>query len=98
MCDSTRENYDPSQPVCDNQGDFNIAFRKALEHNTRETYKKSKPWLYVSLVLWVVFFVWAVMLGMQVPAGPNRILHLVFAMMFSPVYVISYYLMGMKEH
>ena len=90
------ENYDPSQPVCDNQDDFNHAFRKALEYNNKENYKKNKPWMYVSLVLWIIFFIWAIMLAMKMPQGPERVVHLVFAMVFSPLYVISYYLGAMN--
>ena len=94
---STQEHYDPSKPVCDNQADFNKAFHKALEHNNRENYKKSKPWMYVSVLLWVIFFVWALMLAMKVTPGPERQVHLVFAMIFSPVYVLSYYLGMMQQ-
>lgn len=87
------ENYDPSKPVCDNQSDFNIAVRKALKYNMKEDMKKAKPWIYVYMVLWAIFFVWAVIIAMKVaPAGAERTEHLVFAMVFSPIYVIAYYL------
>lgn len=87
-----RENYDPAQPVCQNQADFNQAFREALKFNAKENMKEAKPWVYVYLALWVIFFVWAVMLAQQVPAGPARTLHMLFAVLCGPVYVLAYYL------
>lgn len=86
------EKYDPSKPVCDNQDDFNQAVRKALKNNYKEEMKKVRPWIFVYMVLWLIFFVWAVLLAMQIPAGPERVEHLVFAMVFSPIYVLAYYL------
>lgn len=91
------ENYNSSAPVCDNQQDFNVAFRKALKHNMKEDVKKMGVWLYIYMILWLVFFVWALCIAMKVaPSGPDRTLHLVFAMVFSPIYVIAYYL-GMMQ-
>jgi len=87
-----REGYDPNSNVCTNQDDFNEAFRKALKYNDKENMKKAKPWVYVYVVLWVIFFIWAIMLAMQVPPGPERIEHLIFAIVFSPAYVLAYYL------
>lgn len=82
--------------VCDNQNDFNVAVKNALKYNVKETEKKMKPYIYVMLVLGVIFLVWAILLAMQVAPGPGRVVHLVFAMMFSPMYVIAYYL-GMLQ-
>lgn len=86
------ENYDPNKPVCDNQDTFSQAFRKAIKYNDKENLKKAKPWVYIYLVLWIVFFVWAILLAMQVPSGPDRVEHIVFAMVLGPVYVLAYYL------
>jgi hypothetical protein len=86
------ENYDPNSNVCVNQSDFNVAFRKAIKHNNKENMKKAKPWVYVYLVLWLIFFIWAIMLAMQVPAGPQRTMHIVFAVVAAPAYVLAHYL------
>lgn len=84
--------------VCDNQNDFNQAVRSALKYNMKEDVKKSKPWIYIYLVLYLVFFVWAIMLAMQVNGShAERIEHLVFAIVFSPVYVVAYYLCMMGK-
>lgn len=86
------EYYDPNSDVCSNQSDFNMAFKNAIKYTNDENMKKARPWLYVYLGLWTVFFVWAILLAMKVQAGPERVEHLVFAIVFSPVYVIAYYL------
>lgn len=83
--------------VCNTQDDFNVAFDKALKQNNKDAMKKSRPWIYVYMTLWMIFFIWALVLAMQVAPGPNRIVHLVFAMAFSPVYVIAHYLGALGE-
>mgnify|MGYP003515370022 FL=1 len=85
------ENYTGAN-VCNTQDDFNVAFHKAIKQNNKDNEKKYKPWMYVYITVWMILFVWALILAMQVSPGANRIVHLVFAMVFSPVYVISYYL------
>jgi len=92
------EHYDPSKPVCDNQADFDIAFRKAITYNNKQSEKKAKPWMYVYLVLWLIFIVWALLLAMQVAPGHERIEHLVFAIVFSPVYVLAYYVGALSSN
>jgi succinate-acetate transporter protein len=86
------EYYDPHKPVCDNQADFNYAFRHALKYNSEQNMKRAKPWIYVYLLLWMIFFVWAVLLAMKASTGPDRVIHLVLAVLFSPLYVLSHYL------
>ena len=88
----TQENYDPKQPVCNNQDDFNQAFQQALKETAKDDLKKNRTYLIVYMVLWVIFFLWALFLAMQVPPGDGRTIHLVFAMLASPVYVLSHYL------
>ncbi len=78
--------------VCDNQDDFNKAFRKAIKYNNKQNWKDGKPWAYVYLGLWLVFFIWAILLAMQVQDPRGRVIHLVFAIVASPVYVLAFYL------
>lgn len=87
-----RENYDPSKPVCDNQDDFNVAVREAIKYNNKQDMKKVQGVLGVWLALYVIFFVWAVILALKVQNPEHRIVHLVFAMIASPIYVLAYYL------
>ncbi len=90
--DDYMENYDPNKPVCDNQDDFNKAFRKAVKYNNKKANKKAQPWMIAYLVLWAIFLVWAVMLAMKVAPGPQRVMHLTFAFLFAPAYVLATYL------
>lgn len=90
--DTEYEYYDPNKPVCDNQDDFNHAFRKAIKNNNQENMEKARPWLYVYMVLWMIFLIWALLLAMKVPAGQERVLHVFFALVASPAYVLAYYL------
>lgn len=78
-----------SKSICDSQDSFNVALRSGLKYNSDENLNEAKPWLYVYVVLWVIFLLWAMMLAMQVPAGSERVLHVVFAIVFSPIYVIA---------
>jgi hypothetical protein len=89
---NVQERYDPSKPVCDNQDDFNIAFRKAIKDAEEVNLKEGKPWIVMFSIFWLIFLVWGIMLAMKVPQGPERVEHLVFAMAFGPVYVIANYL------
>lgn len=86
------EYYDPDKPVCDNQPDFNIALREAIHNNAKENLRTDLPWMYVYTVIWMVFFIWALILAMKVANGQERVIHIVFAISFAPVYVLSYYL------
>lgn len=86
-----RERYDPNQPVCNNQDDFNQAFVKAIKYTGDQQFKKAGAWVYVFVGLMLVFFVWAVLLAMKAPAD-QRVVHLIFAVIFAPAYVISYYI------
>lgn len=91
-----RENYNPNAPVCDNQADFNQAFHEAVKYNRKKEMNKDKPWMYVYVVLWLIFFVWAIVIAMKVSTGNDRTIHLVFAILFAPAYVLAYYL-GMMD-
>ena len=90
------ENYDPNKPVCDNQDDFNQALQAGIKYNRQENVKKMQPWMLVYSVIYLIFFIWAIILALKVPEGPDKILHLVFAILVSPVYVISYYIGGSR--
>lgn len=83
--------------VCLNQDDFNVALRKAIKYNNKENIKKAKPWIYVALALWLIFSLWAIVLAMQAPVGPQRVTHITFAVVFGPAYVLSHYLSSMSS-
>lgn len=85
------EKYDPNQPVCDNQNDFNIAVQKAVQYDKQQMMKKDKPYAYVYFALLCIFIFWAIMIAMK-KSSSDRIVQLVFAIVFSPFYVVSHYL------
>jgi hypothetical protein len=86
------ENYDPAKPVCDNQADFNEAVRHAIKYSQEQAYKDvPKGAMYVYVIVYLILFIWALMLALQVK-GSDRPLHIALAVLFSPVYILSYYL------
>jgi hypothetical protein len=91
------ERYDPNSPVCQNQDDFNVAFKNAIKYNSDQNMKKAKPWLIVYAVLWAVFLVWGIVLAMQITSPVERVEHLLFAIIFSPAYVLAYYLGALSK-
>lgn len=78
--------------ICDSQDDFNSAFRKAVKYTNKENMKKAEPWMAISGVVLMIFLIWALMLAMKLPPGPQKTEHLLFAILFSPIYVLAYYL------
>ena len=78
--------------VCSDQNPFNNAVYTALKDLDKEDMEKHKSWRTVHIIIWMVFFLWAVFLAMKVNNGPEKIEHLIFAMVFSPIYVLAYYL------
>lgn len=81
--------------VCDSQDDFNHAFQKAVKYVNKKN-QPSKMAQLVILGLVLVLVVWAIMLAMK--SGGDQKLHLILAMVFSPFYIISYYLDSMKQY
>jgi positive regulator of sigma E activity len=81
--------------VCSDQETFNHAFHKALKHEEKSEMKKMRTSTIVYVILWFIFFIWAILLAFK-SEPEHRLIHLVLAMVFSPFYVISYYLMMMQ--
>lgn len=82
-----------SKNVCDTQDTFNHAFREAVKYVN----KKETPKLWVQLVamgIVLVFVVWALILAAKVHGSADKKVHFLLALIFSPFYIISYYLSG----
>jgi hypothetical protein len=77
--------------LCSTGKSFNVAVKKAVDEIDKKIEKNTKPWVYVYAVIWMIFFVWALILAMSLPKGPGRVVHLTLAMVFSPLYVLAYY-------
>ncbi len=89
------ENYDPNKPVCNNQDDFNQAVVGAIQYNEKQRMKGK--WAVVGAVVWLVLLFWAVSLALR-NYGPDRLLHVMFAILFSPAYVLAYYVSGGRKN
>jgi len=81
-----------STNVCKNQQTFNGAFQNALNN-----YYYNQPQMPIGItilyfLLFILFIVWALYLAMKVKMSPERIIHIIFAIIVSPLYIISYYL------
>jgi uncharacterized membrane protein YgcG len=87
-----KENYDVNQNVCGNQDDFNMAVKAAIKYTKKEDMKKARPWATICSVIWLIFLFWALMLAMRMPVGSERVEHVLFAIVFSPAYVLAHYL------
>lgn len=88
------ENYDPNKPVCNNQNDFNQAVYSAIKYNQEQ--KLKGKWAVVGAVVWFCLLFWAVSLSLRYN-GPEKLLHVMFAILFSPIYIISYYVSGKRN-
>ena len=77
--------------LCDNQDNFNDAFYKALKHSRKKDNKKMASGVGIYLVFHLIFLFWAIMLALKQPKN-QQIVHLTLAIVFSPVYVLAYYL------
>ena len=76
--------------VCKDQKSFNRALDKAINRQ----YKLSGP-LIVYIILHIVLAVYAIMLALKQPVE-NRLVHVVLAIIASPVYIIAYWVSPMK--
>lgn len=83
------------QNVCENQEIFNTAVKEALENYKEEEQKtnKNSTALYVLYTLSIiVFLVWAIYLVTREKRNDERVIHFLYAIILSPIYVLSYYL------
>jgi succinate-acetate transporter protein len=81
--------------ICQDQDNFNSSFYKALQYSREKETKGMGIVLSMYLILHTIFIFWAVLLAFkQEPQG--RIIHITLAIIFSPAYVISYYLNSLQ--
>lgn len=80
-----------SSNVCDNQDKFNDAFRSALQNDHEKRTEENKSWMTLYGILWLISLIWAVFLALKADEE-HRVLHLVHAIVFSPLYVLAYYI------
>ena len=82
--------------VCSDQDTFNQAYRKAVDNYEELEYKalsnNQKIVVGILLGLQAIFVIWGVLLAIKYIPGPQRPLHVVFAITTGPVYVLAFYL------
>ena len=77
--------------ICHSQNDFNVAFEKAVKYTNNNYNRKLSPIQILTALVYVIIIVWALLLAMSVKDPNVKVIHLVFALIFPPVYIISYY-------
>jgi hypothetical protein len=77
--------------ICQSQDKFNKAVDVALD-TYQDKRMKSGKMSAVMIILMIVFTVWALILASRVKAQAPRVIHMLVALLLSPLYVLSYYL------
>ena len=87
-----------STNVCNNQKTFNRAVKKAINHldDVDEDQNQTSK-LFLALIT-LTFYVWALLLALKVDDKQHRILHVLFALVFGPLYVLAYYVGRMEQN
>lgn len=83
--------------VCANQDTFNSALETAIEKAREKNRKDNMVANSVMGALYLILLVWAVILAMRISDENTRILHMILAVLFPPLYVISYYIGNMNQ-
>jgi putative exporter of polyketide antibiotics len=78
--------------ICSSQSDFNIAVKKALDNYEGKNKKGYKDFMLVFSIIYLILTIWAVFLAMKIPDREHRTLHIFFAIVAGPVYLISSWL------
>lgn len=84
-----------SSSICENQKNFDKAIDKAIYH----LHKQKKPSTLskiISLIIIIIIIVWAITLALKV-SQQNKHIHLIFALAFSPFYILSHYMNNIKN-
>lgn len=77
--------------ICQNQKSFDKAMRKAIKYDQNKE-KISRVSLIISLGISLLLIVWALSLVYNLNNNNNsKIIHYILAIVFSPFYLISYY-------
>jgi len=93
MSDQTNTDaYDEKKNVCNNQANYNIALRKAIDYNDNKNVKEAIPLMKIYIILWAITFTWAILIALKVSEPEHRVIHVTLAAVFSPAYLIGHYL------
>ena len=67
-----------------------IKINPTIQSSIKFDKQQTRVWVYI--ILYFIFLVWAVILALKVSSGSERTKHLLFAVVFSPIYVLLYYI------
>lgn len=82
--------------VCANQSTFNKSFHNAIKWTNKK--EQGPVWVqWIAFCIYILLALWALMLVSKMPAGNDRKIHYMFALVFPPIYIISYYV-GMSSN
>jgi hypothetical protein len=81
-----------SSNVCNDQNSFNNALDKYQKEKTEEIVKKYGVAYVIFFILYFIAIIYAVILALKVSDVEHRRLHVVFALIAAPAYIIAYYL------
>ena len=79
-----------SKNVCNDQKTFNKAVKKAI-NNLDDPDSKNQTANLIMVLITLTFYVWALLLALKVQDKQHRLLHVLFALVFGPIYVLAYY-------
>ena len=79
-----------STNVCNDQKTFNKAVKKAI-NNLDDPDSKNQTANLIMVLITLTFYVWALLLALKVQDKQHRLLHVLFALVFGPIYVLAYY-------
>lgn len=77
--------------VCQDQVTFNHAFKNAVHAYNKSYMEENQTYLTVVMIVWLLLTVWAVMLAARIRDPNERIEHIIFAVLFPPLYIVAYY-------
>jgi hypothetical protein len=82
--------------VCNDQDSFNEAVKIALENYEKEKKSNVSSQDIAVYVLYaiamVVFLIWALYLVANEPKNEERVVHFLYAIILSPIYVLAHYI------
>lgn len=81
--------------VCKDQDSFNEAFSDALDNYYKEN-RAPQNIMVIYLVIFIILLLWAIYLAMKIKPSPERVVHIFFALIASPIYILSFYLNTLK--
>lgn len=80
--------------LCNDQDEYNHTFYKALNYSRKQDDKKMANAVGIYLIIHTIFLIWGVILAIKSQPPENRVIHITLAIVFSPVYVLAYYIKG----